>query len=309
MTILKMPLRIGTRGSPLALWQANHVATLLGPLAAPRQILLVEIQTTGDQVRDQPLGQIGGQGVFTKEIQRALLDHQVDIAVHSLKDLPTLEVPGLTLAAVPQRGPSGDAFVSLKHRSFDALPQGARVATSSLRRRSQALHRRPDLSLIDIRGNVETRLRKLVEQDLDGLILAEAGLERLGLRDRISEVLDPQWMLPAVGQGALAIECRSDDSAALDIVGPLNDIPTRQSVLAERAMLRELGGGCLVPIGAAAVVHHEKLKIRGVVLSADGRDRIESSAEGSPDDAEALGIWLAMELRRGGAQQLLHLAP
>jgi hydroxymethylbilane synthase len=295
------PLRIGTRGSPLALWQARHVAGLVRPLAGARGVTLVEIQTTGDQVRDQPLGQIGGQGVFTKEIQRALLDRQVDIAVHSMKDLPTDAVDGITLAAVPERGHTGDAFVSVKRRSFDSLPRGATLATSSLRRRSQALHRRPDLRLADMRGNVETRLRKLVEQDLDGLILAQAGLERLGLNDRITEILDPQWMLPAVGQGALAIECRSDDSATLALLQSLNHEPTRQAVLAERAMLRELGGGCLVPIGAAACIRQGKLKIRGVVLSDDGRQRVEASAEGAPEDAEALGIWLAMELRRGGA--------
>jgi hydroxymethylbilane synthase len=295
------PLRIGTRGSPLALWQARHVAALLSPLAAPREVTLVEIQTTGDRVRDQPLGEIGGQGVFTKEIQRALLDHQVDVAVHSLKDLPTIAVDGLTLAAIPERGPAGDAFISVKHRSFDALPRGATIATSSLRRRSQALHRRPDLKLVDMRGNVETRLRKLIDENLDGLILAQAGLLRLELRDRITEILDPTWMLPAVGQGALGIECRSDDNATLQLLQPLNHAMTRQAVFAERAMLRELGGGCMVPIGAAASVEHGKLKIRGAVLSSDGRQRVETSAEGSPDDAEALGIWLAMELRRGGA--------
>ena len=205
------PLRIGTRGSRLALWQANHVADLLRPLAAPRPVELVEIQTTGDQVRDRPLAQIGGDGLFTKEIQKALQAGAVDLAVHSLKDLPTIPVEGLCLAAVPRRGASGDAFVSLRHRGFDALPLGAVVATSSLRRRAQVLHRRPDLRLVDIRGNVETRLRKLAEQDLDALILAQAGLERLGLAEAITELLDPTWMLPAVGQGALGLECRADD--------------------------------------------------------------------------------------------------
>src|SRR5262245_6255277 len=190
------PLRIGTRGSRLALWQPNHVAELLRPLAAPRTVELVEIETAGDHVRDRPLAQLGGEGVFTKEIQRALLAGTVDVAVHSLKDLPTIPVEGLTLGAVPPRGPSGDVFVSLRHRSFDALPPGATVATGSLRRRAQVLHRRPDLHLIEIRGNVETRLRKLTEQDMDGTILAQAGLERLGLGDTITEVLDSSWMVP-----------------------------------------------------------------------------------------------------------------
>jgi hydroxymethylbilane synthase len=295
------PLRIGTRGSPLALWQAHYVAGLIRPLVTAREVVLVEIQTTGDEVRDQPLGQIGGQGVFTKEIQRALLAGQVDVAVHSLKDLPTIEVAGLILAAVPERASVGDALVSNKHRSFDALPKGATVATGSLRRRSQALHRRPDLRLVDIRGNVETRLRKLAEQGLDGLILAQAGLERLGLQEHITEILDRQWMLPAVGQGSLAIECRADDAVTRALLEPLNHAATRQSVLAERAMLRELGGGCLVPIGAEALVQGGKLKLRGVVLSNDGSRRIESSVEGSAADAESLGIQVADQLRRAGA--------
>jgi hydroxymethylbilane synthase len=218
-----------------------------------------------------------------------------------LKDLPTIEVAGLILAAVPERASVGDALVSNKHRSFDALPKGATVATGSLRRRSQALHRRPDLRLVDIRGNVETRLRKLAEQGLDGLILAQAGLERLGLQEHITEILDRQWMLPAVGQGSLAIECRADDAVTRALLEPLNHAATRQSVLAERAMLRELGGGCLVPIGAEALVQGGKLKLRGVVLSNDGSRRIESSVEGSAADAESLGIQVADQLRRAGA--------
>ncbi len=217
-----MILRIGTRGSPLALWQAHHVADLLRAAEPGVQIELVEIETVGDQVRDVPLVQLGGDGAFTKAIQQALLDNRVDVAVHSLKDLPTFTVEGLMLAAVPKRGPSGDAFVSVKHRSFAELPAGAVVATSSLRRKAQLLHRRPDLKLIDIRGNVDTRLRKLVEQNLDATILAQAGLVRLGLAERITEILDPTWMFPAVGQGALGSgmsPCRcgnANDRRALD---------------------------------------------------------------------------------------------
>src|ERR1019366_3132911 len=196
------PLRIGTRGSPLALWQAYHVTGLLRAVVPERPVELVEIETVGDQVRDVPLTQLGGDGAFTKAIQQALLDNRVDVAVNSLKDVPTFVVEGLMLAAVPQRGPTGDAFVSKKHRSFADLPTGAIVATSSLRRKAQLLDRRPDLKLIDIRGNVDTRLRKLVEQDLDATILAEAGLVRLGLAEHITEILDASWMVPAVGQGA-----------------------------------------------------------------------------------------------------------
>ena len=211
------------------------MAGRLRPLAAPRPVELILIETSGDVVRDLPLSQIGGEGVFTKEIQRALLANAVDVAVHSLKDLPTTPVEGLTLGAVPERGPAGDVFVSRRHGRFDDLPHGAVVATSSLRRRAQALHRRPDLKLTTIRGNVETRLRKLDEQGLDAIILAQAGLERLGLATHITEVLDPSWMFPAVGQGALGLECRADDAATRELLEPLNDGRTRQAVLAERA--------------------------------------------------------------------------
>jgi hydroxymethylbilane synthase len=301
------PLRIGTRGSPLALWQARHVAERLRPLAAPRTVELVEIETSGDRFRDAALTQIGGDGVFTKEIQRALLASTVDVAVHSLKDLPTAIVPGLTLAAVPERGPTGDAFVSHKHRRFDDLPAGAVVGTSSLRRRSQALHRRPDLQLVNLRGNVETRLRKLDEQDLDAIILAEAGLLRLGLGSAITEILDPQWMLPAVGQGALGLECRADDAVTLGLLERLNDWPTQQAVLAERALMRGLGGGCLLPIGALSRVEGDRLFLRGAVLTPDGKQRIAAEHHGSAADAEAVGQQLAQMMLASGARELLSL--
>jgi hydroxymethylbilane synthase len=300
------PLRIGTRGSRLALWQAAYVADRLRPLIGPQTVELVEIQTAGDQVRDVPLAQIGGEGVFTKEIQRALLAGDVDVAVHSLKDLPTVPVAGLTLAAVPPRGPTGDVFVSLRHPTFAALPAGAAVATSSLRRRAQALHRRPDLRLVDIRGNVERRLRKLAEQDLDALILAQAGLERLGHADAIREVLDPEWMLPAVGQGALGLECRRDDRTTLELLRRLDDRPTRQAVHAERAFLRTLGGGCQVPIGAAAIVTGATLTLRGAVLRPDGQQRVAGAVTGSSAAPEALGQELARELWVAGAALLLR---
>jgi hydroxymethylbilane synthase len=298
------PLRIGTRGSPLALWQAHHVEGLLRAVT-DRPVELVEIETSGDRVRDVALTQIGGDGVFTKEIQRALLAGSVDVAVHSLKDLPTTHVEGLTLAAVPARGPVGDVFVSRRHARFDELPDGAVVGTSSLRRRAQALHRRPDLRLVNLRGNVETRLRKLEAEGLDAIILARAGLERLGLAGHVTEVLDPAWMLPAVGQGALGLECRADDRATLALLGPLNDSPTRCAVLAERAMLRGLGGGCLVPIGALAAVRGEELTLRGVVLPPDGTRRVEAEAAGPADQPEALGRRVAEALLARGAAELL----
>jgi hydroxymethylbilane synthase len=302
---MMIPLRLGTRGSPLALWQANHVAGLLRAVVPDRQIELVEIVTTGDQVRDRPLAQIGGEGIFTKEIQRAVQEGRADVAVHSLKDLPTFAVAGLMLVAVPPRAPAGDAFVSLRHRSFDALPAGAVVARSSLRRRAQVRHRRSDLRLVDIRGNVETRLRKLAEQDLDAILLAQAGLERLGLAASITEILDPQWMLPAVGQGALGLECRVDDAATRAALAPLDHPPTAQAVRAERALLRGLGGGCQVPIGAATTVVGDVLRLRGVVLPPDGSRRVEAEITGNLAEAEALGERLAQQLLSAGARDLL----
>ncbi|HMC66239.1 MAG TPA: hydroxymethylbilane synthase [Gemmataceae bacterium] len=298
-------IRIGTRGSRLALWQAQYVADLLRPLAKPRTVELVEVQTAGDQLRDRPLAQIGGEGLFTKEIQHALLERRVDVAVHSLKDLPTIPVAGITLAAVPPRGSTGDVFVSRWHRRFDELPAGAVVATSSLRRRAQALHRRPDLQLVDIRGNVETRLRKLEEERLDALILAQAGLERLGLHPAITEVLDPTWMLPAVGQGALGLECRSDDAETLGLMEKLDHLPTREAVLAERAFLRALGGGCLVPIGALATLAGAALTLRGAVLPPNGSLRVDGIVSGPAEAAETLGQRLAEDLLARGARELL----
>lgn len=301
------PFRIGTRGSRLALWQANYVADRLRPLVENRPVELIEIETIGDQVRDKPLSQIGGDGVFTKEIQRALLAGVVDVAVHSLKDLPTTPVEGLMLAAVPSRGPSGDVFVSRKHPSFDALPVGATVATSSLRRQAMALHRRPDLRLVTMRGNVESRLAKLDSDNLDAIILAQAGLERLGLGHSVTEVLDSRWMLPAVGQGALGLECRSNDALSLGLVGRLNDEPTYQAVLAERAFLRGLGGGCLVPIGSLSEVRQHRLFLRGVVLRPDGGERLEDQLAGLPTEAEEIGRRLAERLLMAGAAKLVNL--
>ncbi len=298
-------LRIGTRGSPLALWQAHFVAGELRAHHAGLDVVLVEIQTTGDQIRDVPLTNLGGEGVFTKAIQNALLDGTVDIAVHSLKDLPTTHVEGLILSAVPPRGPTGDALVSLKYKSFAELPTGAKVATSSLRRRSQILNRRPDLEVLEIRGNVDTRLRKLHEQDLDATILAEAGLQRLGLTDRITEILDEAWMYPAVGQGALGIECREWDIATQELLLPLNDPETQLAVLAERTVLRTLGGGCHVPIGVRGVVRGDRLTLRGTVLSPDGARRIETEHTGFASNGQKMGIDLAYELLLQGAVELL----
>jgi hydroxymethylbilane synthase len=299
------PLRIATRGSRLALWQANYVADRLRAVLGSPPIDLIVIQTAGDQVHDVPLAQIGGEGVFTKEIQHALLARQADVAVHSLKDLPTTPVDGLCLAAVPPRGPAGDAFVSHRHHSFAGLPRGAVVATGSLRRQAQLLHRRPDLRLVNIRGNVETRLRKLTGENLDALILAQAGLERLGLGDAVTEILDPNWMLPAVGQGALGLECRADDTAIRNMVSQIDDPATHWAVRAERSLLRALGGGCQVPIGALATVDGAQLTLRAAVLQPAGQRRIDGQTSGLAGSADELGCKLAEDLLARGAAELL----
>jgi len=299
-------LRLGTRGSPLALWQANYVADRLRQVAAPRAVELVTIETHGDRDQASALSAMGGFGVFTKAIQNALLDGRADVAVHSLKDLPTIPEPQLELAAVPPRGPTGDAFVSRKHRRFDDLPAGAVVGTSSLRRRAQVLNRRPDLKLIELRGNVDTRLRKLDEQNLDAIILAEAGLVRLGLADRITEILDPSWMLPAVGQGAIGLECRATDTESKRLVEALCCADTFGRVRAERAMLYALGGGCLVPIGATSKVLDGVLTVRGAVLSPDGTRRVVATHSGLAAAPLALGQELAAMLLAEGADELLQ---
>jgi len=309
MNCMVPPLRLRTRSSPLALWQARHVADLLRPVADPRPVELVLIETHGDLDQATALSAMGGFGVFTKAIQTALVADRVDVAVHSLKDLPTIPEPGLELVAVPPRGPSGDAFVSRRHRRFDDLPEDATVGTSSLRRRAQLLNRRPDLKLLDLRGNVDTRLRKLDEQNLDAIILAEAGLVRLDLADRITEMLDPSWMLPAVGQGAIGLECRADDEDTKHFVAALNDPGTFARVISERTMLLALGGGCLVPIGATSSIANATLKLRGAVLSSDGRRRIVATHTGPAETPLAVGQELAAMLLAEGAGELLPPGP
>ena len=297
------PLRIGTRSSPLALWQARYVQQRLG---GPDVAELVLIETEGDRVRDRALSAIGGLGLFTKEIQQALLEERVDLAVHSLKDLPTIPVPGLQLVAVPERGPTGDALISRRFGRFEELPAQARLATSSLRRRAQLLHRRPDLRIDNLRGNIDTRLRKLDEQDFDAILLAEAGLRRLGLDEHLTEILDPAWMLPAVGQGALGLECRVGDETTRSAVAALNDTATWHAVLAERTFLAALGGGCLVPIAALGRVTGPTLQLHGAVLSVDGRQRLAGEVSGPVETAQALGQQLAELLLQQGALALLQ---
>jgi hydroxymethylbilane synthase len=268
------------------------------------EIEMVYISTQGD-VKAGPLGQIGGQGLFTKEIQRAILDHQIDLAVHSLKDLPTAVTEGLSLAAVPPRESTADVLVSNHARSLDQLPHGARVGTGSLRRKAQLLHVRPDLKVLEIRGNVDTRLRKLDEGQYDAIVLAEAGLKRLGLANRITFVLPRNIMLPAVGQGALGLETRADDAVTLALVEPLNDAATQAAVLAERSLLHALRGGCLAPVGAWGRVEGSVLALDGVVLSGDGQRKISGEAAGRPEEAVGIGQQVAEKLLAQGASEMI----
>ena len=295
------PMRIGTRGSALARWQADWVAAQL--TAANVNVELIFISTQGD-VKSGPIGAIGAQGVFTKELQRALLDERIDLAVHSLKDLPTDHVDGLTLAAVPPRERCGDVLVS-KFDSLSDLPQNATVGTGSARRQAQLLHARGDLNVIDIRGNVDTRLQKLDDGEYDAIVLAEAGLTRLGLDDRIRCVLPKQLMLPAIGQGALGLECRAGDDATRTIVASLNDEASHAAVIAERSLLRTLRGGCLAPIGAWGRIEQGNLVLDAVVLNHEGTERLSAGGRASIEEAEQLGVSIANELLDAGASELI----
>lgn len=299
-------LRIGTRGSPLALWQARWVADRLREAHPGLDVELIEIRTRGDRDQNSPFAQMGGTGLFTKEIQRAVLDGQADLAVHSLKDLPTSGPPELVLGAIPEREDVRDALISPRHGTLDALPGGSRVGTGSLRRQAQLLHLRPDLEVVPVRGNVESRLSKATDGPLDAVVLASAGLLRLGLDHRITERLGPPRFLPAVGQGALGLECRSDDRATLDRLRSLDHLPTRRAVLAERKVLAELEGGCMIPLAAWGRDTEAGLTLDAVVLSPDGRERVFASRSGPASDPESLGIALADALRDLGAEAILR---
>ena len=295
-------LVIGSRAAQLALWQAHWVKARLEELGEECRIEI--IHTTGDRITDVALSKVGTKGLFTKEIEEALLDRSIDLAVHSLKDMPTDVPEGLTLAGFPVREDPRDAVVG---RTLDQLPQGARVGTSSLRRSAQLRTLRPDLRIENIRGNVDTRLRKLDGGQYDAILLASAGLKRLGWDDRIAELLDPEVMCPAVGQGALVIETRDDGGRGFEICRRLDNEQTRICVTAERAVLATLGGGCQVPIGALVEqVSRPVLLLRSVVVSPDGTQLIRKSASGAPADAEQLGRALGEELLASGAKQILE---
>jgi hydroxymethylbilane synthase len=306
-------LLIGTRGSRLARWQSEWVAARLCAIHPELQTKLVEIKTEGDRDRNSPLAALGGVGLFTKEVQRAVQEGSVDIAVHSLKDLPTQDVGELTLAAVPQREDVADALIAPKHRTLEALPAAARIGTSSPRRRAQLLHLRPDLEVINLRGNVETRLNSALHGQFDAVILAWAGLRRLGLERHVTQKLGPPEFLPAVGQGALGIECRRDASAALALLKPLDDEAARRAVQAERAALAALQGGCSLPIAAwardaagdKAAPDGSMLALDVSVFDPDGRDCVSISLCGPSADPDSLGSRAAQLLRDQGAALLL----
>jgi len=293
-------LVIASRGSQLALWQARWVAGQL--TSAGHECRIDIIKTTGDKITDVPLAKVGGKGLFTKEIEEALIDGRADLAVHSLKDLPTELPGGLVLAAVPEREDPRDALIG---KRLDDIAQHATVGTSSLRRAAQLLHRRPDLKIESVRGNLDTRLRKLDQGQYDAILLAAAGLKRLGWEDRIAEVLPPEVMCPAVGQGALAIETRKE-GAGFDAAQTLNDPTTNAAVTAERAVLAALGGGCQVPIGAHARLEHGRIRIVAIVASPDGKELVQAQSEGAAQDAAAIGRDLGAELLGRGAQKILE---
>jgi hydroxymethylbilane synthase len=298
-------LRIATRRSRLALWQAEHVAARLAALHPGLVVSLVPIVTEGDRIQDRSLAAVGGKGLFIKELENAMLEDAADLAVHSMKDVPGQMPPGFAIAAALERADARDAFVSVRHASHAALPPGARVGTSSPRRECQLRRRRPDLAVVVMRGNVETRLRKLEAGECDALLLAAAGLERLGLADRIRTRLAPREMLPAVGQGVVGIECAADRADLIELVRPLEHAATRQALDAERAFSAGLGASCRSPIAAHATLEGRSLRLLGLVGSVDGRTVFADEVSGPASDGARLGSELANRLVADGAGALL----
>jgi hydroxymethylbilane synthase len=298
-----MTVRIATRRSALAMWQARHVSGLLTGREPGLEVQLLELMTRGDRILDVPLSEVGGKGLFVKEIEDALLRGEAQIAVHSMKDLPANEPPGLVIAAVPVREDPRDALVS-HGKKLSELPRGARVGTASLRRSAQLMALRPDLRIETIRGNVATRLRK-IDEGFDAVVLAHAGLKRLGLADKVAQVFSTEEMLPAVAQGALAIEARQDDAETLRRLAPLEDRTTRIQIEAERGFLRKLQGGCQVPIAGHAELKGERVHLRGLVANLDGTVIIRGERSGPASQAAAIGEGLADELLARGAGEIL----
>lgn len=299
-------IRIATRRSPLALWQAEHVAARLRAIFPGLRTELVEMVTRGDKLLDSPLSKVGGKGLFVKELEQGLLEGVADIAVHSMKDVPVEFPEGLHLAAILEREDPRDALVSNHYSSFEALPPHAKIGTSSLRRQSQIKERLPDCEILSLRGNVNTRLAKLDAGEFDAIVLAAAGLKRLGMEDRITQFLSPETSLPSMGQGAIGIECRVGDDLVNQCMQSLHDGQTALRVTAERAMNARLQGGCQVPIAGFAELHDDKLHLRGLVGSPDGLQMIRGEITGPSSQAQELGIALADELLSKGADQILR---
>ena len=298
-------LKIATRDSLLALWQAEYVKSRLEATHTDLTVSLVKIKTKGDKILDTPLAKIGGKGLFVKELEVAMLNGEADIAVHSMKDVPMEFPEGLGLAVICEREDPRDAFVSNSYKSIDDLPEGAVVGTSSLRRQCQLLKHRPDLQIKSLRGNVQTRLRKLDEGEFDAIILASAGLIRLELEERIQQYIDSDLMLPAVGQGAVGIECRIDDQQTLDLLAVLNHADTATIVTTERGFNTRLNGGCQVPIAGYAEQKGSEIFFRGLVASVDGKQVFYTEKSGLPEEAEQIGIAAAEELLKAGAKSVL----
>ncbi len=306
---MKNTIIIGTRGSALALWQSDHIASLIHQAYPAITVEIKKIKTTGDIILDSPLSKIGDKGLFTKELDRALLDGEIDLAVHSLKDVPTNIPDGLLIAVVTEREDIRDVFIShpaKKYSSLNDVPNGGMIATGSLRRKCQLLHHRPDLSIIDIRGNLNTRKEKLENSDWDGMLLAKAGVTRLGWTSIISEIFSPTFILPAVGQGALGIEIREADTALQKLLSPFAHAETQQATTGERALLRHLEGGCQIPIGTYGRIENGKFILDAIVGSLDGKRIVRGSITGTPEDSAALGVSLAAELLSKGAKEILE---
>ena len=298
-------IRIATRKSPLALWQAEEVSRLLKLHHPHLEIELVTMTTQGDKILDTPLAKIGGKGLFVKELEVGMLEGDADIAVHSMKDVPMAFPEGLHLSVVLEREDPTDAFVSNTFNSFADLPLNAKVGTCSLRRQTQLKELRPDIEILDLRGNVNTRLAKLDNGDYDAIILASAGLKRLGFQERIAECISSEQSLPAIGQGAVGVECRSDDEAINALLAPLNHPDTALRVSAERAQNQRLNGGCQVPIGGFAELNNGRIRLRGLIGFPDGSKIFRSEKESSYEDAEALGVAVAEDLLAQGGDKVL----
>lgn len=301
----KKKIKVGSRDSVLAMWQTQFVIERLLELTDQYEFEITSLKTKGDKILDVALSKIGDKGLFTKELEAGLLCGRIDFAVHSMKDMPTELPEGLQISSMLKRHNPADVLISERYASFAALPEGAKIGTSSLRRRAQLLHARPDLNIHDLRGNLQTRMRKMKEQNFDAIVLAAAGVERLGWQDLITEELDYEVCLPAVGQGVIGVETRSDDEEILKLVQLVNDKATAFCVQAERALQRTLEGGCQVPIGAYAYLKDDLLQLEGLVGSLDGKTIIRDYISGAPVQCEQLGTQLAQQLVEKGAQAVL----